>query len=340
MHALVTGATGHIGYALVLELLAHDYDVKLFVFEHEDVSIFDGMNVTYLYGTITDYEDVLNAVKGADYVFHLAGLIDIGSSAKKKMIKVNVGGTENIVKACTEYRPKRLIYVSSVHAIPEPPDNRMITESKKFSPALVRGSYAKTKAAATSVVLRYAHTGGDAVIVQPSGVIGPYEHKLSNMGQMIKDSSSGALKLYIDGAYNFVDVRDVAQGIRLAAEKGKNKETYILSGETITIKEMFDIVTASCGRPLIRHKFPRFLAVASAPLAEAYYKLLHKKPLFTSYSLLTIQTNSNFSNEKAKRELGFSPRPIEQSILDTVEWMKQSGLIVCKIPKNQKNKTY
>jgi dihydroflavonol-4-reductase len=180
-----------------------------------------------------------------------------GSSAKKKMIRINVKGTEHVIQACKECAAGRLVYVSSVHAIPEPPDNRLITESDHFSPSLVRGMYAKTKAAATSLVLRYAHQGGDAVVVHPSGVIGPYEYKLSNMGQMIKDSSSGALKLYIDGAYNFVDVRDVAKGIRLAAEK-KTGGTYILSGETITFKELFDIETASCGTSAELAQISRF----------------------------------------------------------------------------------
>ncbi|MFA0816514.1 MAG: NAD-dependent epimerase/dehydratase family protein [Anaerofustis sp.] len=303
------------------------------MFEHESLALFEGLNIEYVYGDITDYESIKSAVNGCDLIFHVAGLVDIGSSAKNKMIRINVKGTEHVIQACKECAAGRLVYVSSVHAIPGPPDNRLITESDHFSPSLVRGMYAKTKAAATSLVLRYAHQGGDAVVVHPSGVIGPYEYKLSNMGQMIKDSSSGALKLYIDGAYNFVDVRDVAKGIRLAAEKGKTGGTYILSGETITVKELFDIVTASCGRPQIRHKFPRFLAVATAPLAEAYYKLLRKKPLFTSYSLLTLQTNSNFSNEKAKKELGFSPRPVRESVSDTIEWMMQEGMILCKVPK-------
>src|SRR5665647_813716 len=113
---------------------------------------------------------------------------------------------------------------------------------------IVNGPYAKTKAEATKKVIEYVQGGGNAIIVHPSGVIGPFENQLSNMGQLIMDCINGELNAYIDGAYNFVDVRDVAEGIRLACENGKNGECYILSGEIIIVKELLDTITNACNR--------------------------------------------------------------------------------------------
>lgn len=321
MKCLVTGATGHIGNVLVRELLEHCYDVSVFVLPTDDLSIFEDLNVKIITGDICNSEDVEAAVLASDIIFHLAGIIDIGSASKKRMQEVNVGGMQNIINACKKYPGKRLIYTSSVHAIPELPKHTVMEEMRDFSPDFVEGAYAKTKAEATRAILDYSKEGGDVIIVHPSGVIGPYEYHLSNMGQMILDCINGELKVYIDGAYNFVDVRDVAQGIRLACENGIKGECYILSGEIIEVKKIFDIIADFCQHKHVRFKMPYFFAAATAYFAEYYYKILHKKPVFTRYSIKTLRTNCNYSNEKARTILGFSPRPIKESIEDTVKWL-------------------
>ena len=219
-----------------------------------------------------------------------------------------------------------MIYTSSVHAIPEPiRSDTPIKETYDFSPDYVKGQYAKTKAQATANVLRYANDGYDAVIVHPSGVIGPFGYKLSNMGQMIYDCMNDKLKFYIDGAYNFVDVRDVVQGIYTAAELGHSGECYILSGEIISVKEIIDTISKEVNshRNLIKISYQ--LAYGLSIFLELIYKLKHKKLLFTPYSISVLKSNCNFSNQKAKKALHFDPRPIKLSILDTISWLKSHG---------------
>ncbi len=330
MKCIVTGATGHIGCALVKELCRSGYDVTAFVLPGDRTDAICEEPVKIVTGDVCNPYDTVRAFGGYDLVFHLAGIVSIGSAGKKQMKKVNIEGTRNVIRACKISKVKRLIYVSSVHAIREPNKKSVIAESSRFDPKEVKGDYAKTKAAATQLVLNAVKSGLDAVIVHPAGVIGPYEYTLSNMGQLMVDTISGDLKAYIDGAYNFVDVRDVAHGIRLAAEKGQRGECYILSGEIISVKNMLDIITETVGRKPIRVKLPYWFALTTAPLSELYYKILKRKPLYTAYSVYTLHTNCQFDCSKAKRELGYQFRPAAESLIDTINWlMKQNKVQIC-----------
>ena len=216
-------------------------------------------------------------------------------------------------------------YTSSVHAIPE--KEGVITETKEFSPKLVKGTYAKSKAEATNYILNSNSEDLQVIIVHPSGVIGPYEYIKSNMGQLIIDCANGTMKASIKGGYNFVDVRDVSNGIILAAEKGKPGECYILAGHSITIKELMAIIEKLTGRKAPKFVIARWFAYITGIFSELYYKIVHEKPLFTSYAVYTTGTNHNFSIEKAKKELGYTVRDIEDTIKDTIEWFKKRGEI-------------
>lgn len=325
MKCLVTGATGHIGCALVRQLLEEGETVSVFVLPSDDLSPLEGLDIEIIYGDVTNYPSVLSAVGQADIVYHLAGVIGIGSGQKKLMEKVNVRGVENIVRACMCTGVTRLIYTSSVHAIREQPNGQTISESYDFDPKTVKGAYAKTKAQATRIVLEAARRGLNAVIVHPSGVIGPFEYKLSNLGQLVLDFIRRRLKAYIDGGYNFVDVRDVASGIVLAGKKGKCGECYILSGEQVSVKQLLDMLEEITKVRAPKVKLPYFFAKMTAPFAEVYYKIMRQKPLFTAYSVATLRSNSNFSNAKAVSALGWKPRPIQSTLRDTVGWLNAHG---------------
>lgn len=319
---LITGATGHIGNVLVRELAARGYPVRALVLPNEDLSPLDNLPVEIAVGDITDYPSLLNAFDGITYVYHLAGIVSIGSGKKDILYRVNVEGTRNVVRACLEKRVKRMVYTSSIHAFPELPFGEALTESKDFDEKKVLGHYAKSKAIATKIVLDAARGGLDAVIVHPTGVIGPYDYKVSNMGQLIIDFMNKRLLAYIDGSYDFVDVRDVANGLILACEKGRPGENYILSGEQITVKEILEYLEEATGLPGPKLKIPLWLAKLTAPLSELYYKILRQQPLYTSYSIYTLTSNSVTSSKKAKEELGYISRPIKEAIIDAVEWYR------------------
>ncbi|MCI9273037.1 MAG: SDR family oxidoreductase [Clostridiales bacterium] len=322
---VVTGATGHIGSALVRILLEQGETVRAVVLPGEDLTPLNGLDVELFNGDVTDLSSMVQAFQGADRVYHLAGVISIWSGRKKQLQRVNVQGTANVIKACKENHVQRLVYTSSVHAIADPAKNQCMTETDVFNPSIVKGAYAKSKAAATSLVLRAAKEGLDAVVVHPSGVIGPYEYKLSNIGQLIINFSRHKLPAYIDGGYNFVDVRDVAQGAIAAAEHGKSGECYILSGESMSVKELLECLKDHTGVDLPKTKIPRLLAKMIAPFAEFGYMIKKQQPLFTCYSVSTLGTNPSISHQKATAELGYHPRPIRQSLCDAVSWLKNSG---------------
>lgn len=331
MKCVVTGASGHIGNVLVRDLINKNYEVKAFVLKSENVDYLKELNVEICYGDVRDLESLKEAFRGADIVFHLAGIIDIGTVNKQFIYSVNVDGTKNVLQACKEEKVKKLVYTSSVHAIPEKPKDEIITETKDFSEEKVKGIYAKTKAAATKYLLENVSQNLDntpeIIIVHPSGVIGPFEYIPSNLGQLVIDCANKKIGAYLDGGYNFVDVRDVANGVVLAAEKGKNGECYILAGHKVSVKELMQKIEAVTKVKMPRFKIARWFAYATGFLSEIYYKIVKQKPLFTSYAVYTLGTNCNFSNDKAEKELGYTIRPIDETINDTVDWFKKIGKI-------------
>jgi len=214
------------------------------------------------------------------------------------------------------------VHISSVHAIPELPAGRIITEVDNFNPGDVKGLYAKTKSEATQYVLDYAKRGGKACIIHPSGITGPGDYGRGHITQLVIDYCRGTLTCGIDGGYDFVDVRDVADGILSCCEKGRNAECYIMSGQYLKIRDIFKLLHEISGKIEIKRILPLWFAKLTAPLSELYYKVLNQPPLFTSYSIFTLNTNANFSHEKASIELGYTSRPMKQTLSDTINWLK------------------
>lgn len=331
MKCIVTGATGHIGNVLIKELIRNGYEVTAFVRNSESINYIKDLDIKIVYGDVRDLESLKKAFIGNDIVFHLAGIIEIGNGNKKLMREVNIEGTKNVLKTCKQTGVKKLVYTSSVHAIKEEPKGNTIIETKTFSENLVKGTYAKTKAEATKYLLEQCDDSLEIIITHPSGVIGPYEYIKSNLGQLIIDCANKNIGAYLDGGYNFVDVRDVVDGIIKACEKGKSGECYILSGEYVSVKQLMEYIEQITKVKAPKFKIARWFAYFTGFLSELYYKIVKQKPLFTSYAVYTLGTNSDFSSEKAKRELGYITRDIKESIEDTINWYKENGEIKWKI---------
>ncbi len=273
-----------------------------------------------------------------DYIIHTAGIIDIGSGNKKNLYNVNVNGTLNVLQASLFNNIKRIVYTSSVHAIPELKDNQIMEEINDFDPKLVKGNYAKSKALATQKAIDYAKENNlDLVITLLAGVIGGNDYKGSYMGEVVRSYLNNKLPVYVKGGYNYVDVRDVASGIFLALEKGKRLETYLLSGHYITVKEYLDIVAEiTNSKPLKKAINYHFILIVSK-LAELYYIISRRKMLLSTYSIKVLRSNANFSNNKAIKELGFKIRPIKETIKDIVDFkFTEYDLIPYKTKKLKK----
>lgn len=323
---LVTGATGHLGNVLIRELIINgENDIRALVLPNDDLSVLDDFDIEIFEGDIRDLNSILPAFENIDIVYHLAGKVSI-KDFDPTLKEINLDGTRNVIKACFDKNIKRLLYVSTVHVF-APERISEITEDNPILIQKLRGEYSRTKAMATLEVLRASHWDLDAVIVYPSGIIGPYDYRVSPLSRMIIDHIKGKLLCSVEGSYDFVDVRDVADGIIKAAKYGKKGEGYILSGKNISIEEIFKIIDG-LRKPFFKSfNLPLWMAKIGVPFSYTYNKLTGCENILTRYALYTLNSNTKFSNKKARVNLGFKSRPIKSTLTDTITWLGESGLI-------------
>ncbi len=320
---IITGAKGHLASTIIKYLRETDCDIRGLILPCE-YAVSDE-KVTYYNGDVTDISSLDEIFLCDDNqeitVIHAAGIISIAEKVTPELHSVNVRGTENIISKCIESKVKRLVYVSSVHAIPEKEDNATIEEVSAFSEDWVVGAYASTKAEATRKVLEAEKKGLDTVVVHPSGIIGPYDSGNNHMVQLINMYISGKLPAGVIGGYDFVDVRDVAKGCILAAEKGKKGACYILSNRYFTVKELLGCMRRISGGKK-KTCLPISLAGAFVPMFEWIAKVTNTRPLYTKYALYTLSSNGHFSHDRATSELGYKPRDMVLTLKDTIQWLK------------------
>jgi dihydroflavonol-4-reductase len=323
---VVTGATGHVGNVLVRELLKKKYKVRAVIEPGKECVNLSRFAIERAYADILDLEGLADAFSGAHTVYHLAAMISILPGQDKVTDRINYEGTKNVIEACRRSGVKRLVYMSSVHALKEPITG-IIDEALPFDPLNDRGGYDRSKAKASIEVLRAVDEGLDAVIVCPSGVIGPYDYLVSSMARMITQYSNNRLGFVFEGAYDFVDVRDVARGSILASEKGRSGQVYILSGQRRTIRQIFSSLDEITGPRRPKRRIPMALAIFASFFSTLYCLAAKTTPYFTTYALRTLMRNSYFSHAKATKELGYMPRPVKFSLRDTVSWFKKAQII-------------
>jgi dihydroflavonol-4-reductase len=317
---LVTGATGHIGNVLIRKLLDKGERVRALVWRGEDTTPIKDLDVEKVEGDVLDPASLEPALRGVDSVYHLAGIISIMPGRNPLVWKVNVEGTRNMLIAACQAGIRRLVYTSSIHAIARAPHGMAMDESLGFDQNNPYGEYDRSKAAASLEVQKAVTAGLDAVIVCPTGVIGPFDFRGSEMGEVIRSASEARTMFYVEGAYDFVDVRDVADGLIAAQAQGRRGESYILSGQKISVRYMLETVREVTGKAFSSIKIPFSLAELAARFTPWYYQRTKAKPRFTPYSLEVLQSNSNISHAKAALELGYHARPLKETITDTVRW--------------------
>lgn len=319
---LVTGATGHIGNVLVKELLRKGEKVRVLVLPGEDLTPLNGLEVEIFHGNVLDTDSIAAALNGIDYVFHLAGIISIMPGQDQLVHDVNVNGTANMVKAARAAGVKRFVYTSSIHAFKRVQHGIVIDEDIPIDPDSTIAAYDRSKAEATLAVLAESKMGLPAVIVCPTGVLGPFDYKGSELGILIQDWMAHRVNFLIEGKYDFVDVRDVVQGMISARDRGTIGQIYILSGESIRVIDIWRMVKELVDFKSSFIQIPTKLAMFTAKISQVYYNLSHSKPRFTTYSIETLHSNSSITNIKARTALGYSPRSLRETIRDTVSWWR------------------
>ena len=321
---LVTGATGFLGRVVAEELVRRKAQVHALVLHDDPYTDLLPKEVRTVIGDVCDKSSLSDFFADADSrtcVIHCAGIVSVASRPGPRLYQVNVGGTWKVLRQCMEHDVGKMVYVSSVHAIPEKPKGCIISEDCEFSPGLVDGDYAKSKAAATELVFDAAERGLNASIVFPSGIIGPGDLQGGSFTSMAKSFLSGKLPFAVRGGYDFVDVRDVANGILACSESGEPGKGYILSGCYVTIRRMLQLVGKAAKLKYRSICLPLGLARLAAPYYE-HRSLKKRKPLFfTPYSVAVLASNGQFSHAAASERFAYQPRPIEETLGDMTAWL-------------------
>jgi dihydroflavonol-4-reductase len=325
MFAVVTGASGHLGANLVRSLLAKKWKVKALV--RRDKRALEGLDIEYFPGDVLDKESLTKAFTGADVVFHLAGRISVVTFDRKEVEAVNITGVQNVVDACLATSVKRLIHTSSFHAHKQEPLDQPMDESRSLLDEGIYPPYDHSKAKGEKIVRDAIKKGLDAIIINPSGMLGPNDFKPSHFGTTILSMAKGKTPALVDAGLSWVDIRDVADGMIKACEEAKAGAKYFFSGNWITLKDIAQQVAAITGVKPPRILLPMWLAKTSAPVATFFDRIRGKRPLFTSISMKELESNPDISHARASKELGYQPRPIEQTITDTVAWFQAHGFL-------------
>jgi dihydroflavonol-4-reductase len=321
---VVTGASGHLGANLVRQLLAAGRRVRAVIYGN--TRPLEGLAVERVQADVRHEPSLAAAFRGAEVVYHLAALISIAGSRRGLVEAVNVGGTRNVVRACRIEGVRRLVHFSSIHAIDQLPRNVPLDESRGPSDAGRAPAYDRSKARAEREVLAGVEQGLDAVILNPTAVLGPFDFAPSRMGRVLLDLKRGALPALVEGGFDWVDARDVCAAAIAAEERGRRGERYLLSGTYLTVAGLAALVAEVSGTRAPRVVLPQWLARPIAPLAEVWSRLIGSEPFVTRDSLVALRTGHPvIRHDKAGTELGFAPRPLRTTVEDTLRWFRDGG---------------
>lgn len=326
MQAFVTGATGFIGSHVCRELLERGHDVRALVRESSDLSLVEDLDVETHVGDVTDPASLRDGLEGCDAFFHVAGVVSFWKGNAELMHEVNVEGVYNAVEAAKAAEVDRMIHTSTVGAIGVP-QGGVGDEETEYNWSGRGIPYMETKHRGQEMVLRNAATGAlDAVSVNPGTVLGPGDKNL-NGGQFVRALVKGDMPGLPKGAVNFCDVRDVAEGHVLAYEEGTSGERYILGGENHTWAEFSGIVADVTGAETISREIPYPLALATGYANNLAAKFTGKPPLLSVGAVKAAYEDLSFSSAKAQKELGYTHRPVRESVADTYEWYVDHGYL-------------
>jgi dihydroflavonol-4-reductase len=323
--AVVTGAAGHVGANLVRGLLAQGQGARALA--HHDRRALVGLQVEIVPGDVEDLDSLRRAFAGAEVVYHAAGYVSISMHEWRHLEAVNVFGTRNVVEACLQCGVRRLVYFSSVEALVDTPLNppvdeaRPLVESRRYPP------YARSKAAGEKQVRQGLARGLDAVILYPSAIIGPHDYRLGFPNAGLLAICNGKLPALVAGGFDWVDVRDVVAGALRAAACAPVGGRYLLSGHWASLRNLAELAQGINGVHVPRVIVPMWLARIGAPFATTLSRLTGRRALYTTAALRPLRANPCISHARATRDLDYQPRPLKETIADTLQWFEKNGLL-------------
>ena len=332
MTTVVTGAGGFLGSVLVRELVARGRSVRAII--RSNAKALEELDIEIVTADIRDSSSIDRALAGAESVFHLASVISLSGDRSGSVSATNIDGARNVAEAALKNGVKRFIHCSSIHVFDLKDHGKTINENTirvtTDSPV-----YDRTKYAGELAVRDLIKTGLPAVVIHPTGVIGPGDHRPSRMGQVLIDLSSKKFPALISGGFNWVDVRDVCVGALAAEEFGRIGESYILSGQWHSTRQLATFGEEITGTPPPNFDLPMWLAQGIAPIGSLLGNISSNEYRLNSDTVSALKAARKISSAKAETELGFKSRPIRNSVHDAYKWFDKFGLL--KKPLLHKN---
>lgn len=317
----VTGASGHIGNVVCRELKEKGAAVRG-MFRSDQRALAD-LDMEKIQGDVLDKSSLTALFEGCEVVVNCAALVSISGSQGGRVFQTNVHGVENLIEACLVSGVKRIVHVSSVHAVTELPHSEPYDESRPYkSPNDTAYDYSKAEGEKRLLAAASEHEI-EVIIVRPSCVIGPYDFKPSLMGAALMDFYNGKMPFLPFGGYDIIDVRDVATSIVSAIESGHNKEIYLLSGAYYTFVDITAEIGRLFNRKMPKRVMPHWLLWLLVPSASLYFKWRKMTPAFTYESLKALKDgHPKMNNSKARRLLNHNVRPLKESLTDFFDWQR------------------
>jgi dihydroflavonol-4-reductase len=322
---LVTGGTGFIGAHLVRALLARGDVVRCLARPGSRRDNLAGLDVEIVTGDLCDPSSLEAAVAGCDVVFHCAADYRLYARDPGELYAVNVEGTRCVLRAAAEAGASRIVYTSSVGALGLEPDGRPATEITPVTLERMIGHYKRSKFLGERVAEELASAGAPVVIVNPSTPVGELDIKPTPTGRMIVDFLAGRMPAYVDTGLNLIDVRDVADGHLLAAERGRVGERYILGHRNLSLREILGTLATLTGLEAPRLRVPHWLPAMYATASTALARARGVEPRVSIESVRMSRYRMYFDPAKAVRELALPQTPVENALERAVAWFRAKG---------------
>lgn len=322
MKALVTGATGFVGAAVVRALLRTGVEVRVIARPGSDSTNLGALNVEKVPGDLRDKESLREALRGCRQLYHVAAHYALWAKDPSIFYDINVAGTRNLLEAAREVGVERTVYCSTIGAIGLPPGGGLGTEETPVSLEQMAGHYKRSKYLAEQEVHKLAKEGLPVVIVNPSAPVGEGDVKPTPTGQVIVDFMKGRMPAYIETGMNIIDVDDVATGHVLAMEKGRQGERYILGGTNLLLREVFEILSELTGLKAPALKLPRGAVLPLAHLNHWFANLTGRPPRIPLEGVKMAKYKMHYDCGKAIRELGLPQHPPEAALEKAVRWFR------------------
>jgi dihydroflavonol-4-reductase len=318
---LVTGASGHLGANLVRHLLDDGYRVRCLV--RSETSAINGLPCEFAKGDVTDPASLANAVAGCSVVFHCAAAIGVEGRDAPIMMRINVEGTRNMLRAAEDEGVRRFIHFSSLHALSMHPTSEPLEEDRPLELDPRSHPYNHTKALAEQAVLEACGRGLSATILSPTGILGPHDTKPSRMGEVLDDFARGAMPALLRTGFDWVDVRDVCTSAIAAIERGRPGERYLLPGSWASFSSVAKAVQDAGGHRPPRLKIPLWLAYVAVPFAALTSRITGNRARFSIGSLYMLRVQCrDIPGTKAASELGHTRRNLTATIRDALQWQR------------------